>query len=44
MSIRSDIAEYIRSGEIDSQGLGLEIEHFIVNDEGVHRLQLRERS
>ena len=35
MSIRSDIAEYIRSGETDSQGLGLEIEHFIVNDEGV---------
>ena len=35
MGFRKDISEYIRSGETDSQNLGLEIEHFIINDEGV---------
>ncbi|SNU07963.1 glutamate--cysteine ligase [Lachnospiraceae bacterium] len=35
MSFLEDISEYIRSGESESQDLGLEIEHFIINDEGV---------
>ena len=35
MSFLEDISEYIRSGETKSQNLGLEIEHFIINDEGV---------
>ena len=35
MGFRKDISEYIRLGETDSQNLGLEIEHFIINDEGV---------
>ena len=35
MSLHSDIVEYIRSGETTGQGLGLEIEHFVVNDAGV---------
>ena len=34
MSFINDISDYIRSGESDSQDLGLEIEHFIINDEG----------
>lgn len=35
MSLHSDIVEYIRSGETTGQGLGLEIEHFVVNDAGI---------
>ena len=35
MSIKNDIREYIRKGESTEKGLGLEIEHFVVNDEGV---------
>lgn len=34
MSFLEDISAYIRSGEADDQNLGLEIEHFIINDEG----------
>ncbi len=34
MSFINDISDYIRSGESESQDLGLEIEHFIINDEG----------
>ena len=34
MSLKNDIKEYIRKGESDSTGLGLEIEHFVINDEG----------
>lgn len=34
MGIQRDIADYIRTGESSSQNLGLEIEHFVVNDEG----------
>ena len=35
MSLHEDIVEYIRSGETSGQALGLEIEHFVVNDEGI---------
>ncbi len=35
MSYLNDISEYIRSGESDDTNLGLEIEHFIINDEGI---------
>lgn len=35
MSLKNDIKEYIRKGESDSKGLGLEIEHFVINDEGI---------
>lgn len=35
MSIKDSIVRYIRDGESVSQGLGLEIEHFVVNDAGV---------
>lgn len=35
MSLLSDVSGYIRSGESLSQKLGLEIEHFIVNDRGI---------
>ncbi len=34
MSFINDISDYIRSGESTDQNLGLEIEHFIINDEG----------
>lgn len=34
MSFLSDIENYIRSGETTDRKLGLEIEHFIVNDNG----------
>ena len=34
MSIKDDIKNYIRKGESDSQGLGLEIEHFVINEKG----------
>ena len=34
MSYINEISEYIRSGEFNDRNLGLEIEHFIVNDEG----------
>ena len=34
MDFVKDISEYIRSGESDDQNLGLEIEHFIVDDNG----------
>lgn len=35
MSIYQDIYDYIKNGETTTENLGLEIEHFIVNDEGV---------
>ena len=35
MSTLHDIYEYVRSGEIEKERLGLEIEHFIVNEVGV---------
>ena len=35
MSLHSAIVDYIRSGETTHQNLGLEIEHFVVNDKGV---------
>ena len=35
MSIKESVKRYIRDGESLSQGLGLEIEHFVVNDAGV---------
>ena len=35
MSLHEDIVEYIRSGETYGQALGLEVEHFVVNDEGI---------
>ena len=35
MSIKENIKNYIRSGETEAQGLGLEVEHFVVNDSGV---------
>ena len=35
MSFIKDISDYIRSGESLNENLGLEIEHFIVNDKGV---------
>ena len=35
MSIKEDIREFIRKGESEDHGLGLEIEHFVVNDSGV---------
>ena len=34
MSIYEDIVEYIKSGETTDKKLGLEIEHFVVDDEG----------
>ena len=34
MSFIEDISSYIRSGESDSENLGLEIEHFVINDKG----------
>jgi glutamate--cysteine ligase len=34
MSLLEDISKYIRSGEADDENLGLEIEHFVINDEG----------
>ena len=35
MSIYEDIVQYIKSGETSNKKLGLEIEHFVVNEEGV---------
>ena len=35
MSIKESVKRYIRDGESLSQDLGLEIEHFVVNDAGV---------
>lgn len=35
MSLKKEISEYIRSGESEDKNLGLEIEHFIVNDQGI---------
>lgn len=35
MSIKEDIREYIRKGESEDHGLGLEIEHFVIDDKGV---------
>lgn len=35
MSLHSAIVDYIRSGETSGQELGLEIEHFVVNDKGI---------
>ena len=34
MSFKEEISSYIRSGESDSENLGLEIEHFVINDKG----------
>ena len=34
MSLIKEIAQYIREGETESERLGLEVEHFVVNDEG----------
>ena len=34
MGTLNDIYEYVRSGETDKERLGLEIEHFIVNEVG----------
>ena len=31
---RKEIADYIRSGEASSQNLGLEVEHFIIDEHG----------
>ena len=35
MSLIKDISDYIRSGETSSQKLGLEIEHFVINENGI---------
>ena len=35
MGYLKDISDYIKSGETESRNLGLEIEHFIINDDGV---------
>ncbi len=35
MAIREDIIKFIRSGESSGQNLGLEIEHFVVNEKGL---------
>lgn len=35
MAIREDIIKFIRSGESSGQNLGLEIEHFVVNENGL---------
>ena len=35
MSTLHDICEYVRSGETEKERLGLEIEHFIINEVGV---------
>ena len=35
MSLQRDIADYIRSGESANRNLGLEIEHFIIDNRGV---------
>ena len=34
MRFLEDISAYIKSGESDDENLGLEIEHFVINDEG----------
>ena len=34
MSVKEYIVDYIRSGETKGQNLGLEVEHFVVNDRG----------
>ncbi|MBR3082572.1 MAG: hypothetical protein IKH06_06945 [Clostridiales bacterium] len=34
MSVKEYIVDYIRSGETTGQNLGLEVEHFVVNDRG----------
>ncbi len=35
MSIKDSIKEFIRKGETDEHRLGLELEHFVINDQGV---------
>ena len=35
MSIVKDISDYLRSGESDDKNLGLEIEHFIIDEKGI---------
>lgn len=35
MSLRQSISDYIRRGETNTQKLGLEIEHFVINEKGV---------
>lgn len=35
MDLKTSVAEYIRQGETDSRDLGLEIEHFVLNDKGM---------
>ena len=34
MGLLNDISNYIREGETENQNLGLEIEHFVVDDHG----------
>ena len=34
MSFKEDIVSYIQSGESDDKNLGLEIEHFVVDENG----------
>lgn len=33
--LKAQVADYIKSGETSDNNLGLEIEHFVVNDEGI---------
>ena len=35
MGLLQDIYDYIKSGETETQNLGLEIEHFVVNEKGI---------
>ena len=35
MSLLSDVSAYIRSGETTTKKLGLEIEHFVINENGI---------
>lgn len=35
MSLLQNIYDYIKSGETDTENLGLEIEHFVVDENGV---------
>ena len=34
-SYKQDIYNYIKSGETNTTNLGLEVEHFVVNDDGL---------
>ena len=35
MSLKQSISDYIRRGETDTQKLGLEVEHFVINEKGI---------